>query len=92
MSTFNKQDLYTSPGDPAFFIHHGMIDRVFWIWQNQDPENRRHVVAGTHTMYNKPASQNVTLDDPIHLGGLARDYRIDDLLDTTDGPFCYIYK
>ena len=70
-----------------------MIDRVFWIWQNRDPENRRHVVAGTHTMYNKPPSQNGTLDDAINLGGLGKiDYRIDDLLDTLDGPFCYIYQ
>lgn len=23
-----------------------MIDRVFWIWQNRDPETRRHTVGG----------------------------------------------
>jgi tyrosinase len=25
-------DLFTSPGDPAFFLHHGQIDRVWSIW------------------------------------------------------------
>jgi tyrosinase len=23
-------DFYNSPADPAFFPHHGMIDRVWW--------------------------------------------------------------
>jgi tyrosinase len=27
-------DFYNSPADPAFFPHHAMIDRVWWIWQN----------------------------------------------------------
>lgn len=26
-------DFYTSPGDPAFFLLHGQIDRVWTIWQ-----------------------------------------------------------
>lgn len=75
-----------------FFLHHGMIDRVFWTWQNLDPENRRHVVSGTMTMHNKPPSRNITLDDMIGLDGLGESRRLDDLLDTTDGPFCYVYE
>lgn len=35
-----KQDFYASPGDPLFYLHHAMLDRVWWIWQMQDPENR----------------------------------------------------
>jgi hypothetical protein len=26
-------DFYTSPGDPAFWLLHGQIDRVWTIWQ-----------------------------------------------------------
>ncbi|RKP25947.1 hypothetical protein SYNPS1DRAFT_9306, partial [Syncephalis pseudoplumigaleata] len=29
-----------SPSDPLFFLHHGMIDRVWWQWQNARPGNR----------------------------------------------------
>jgi tyrosinase len=25
-------DLFTSPGDPAFFLHHGMVDRLWTLW------------------------------------------------------------
>ncbi|KAI9596259.1 hypothetical protein BDF19DRAFT_384296, partial [Syncephalis fuscata] len=30
-----------SPGDPLFFMHHGMVDRVWWQWQMARPENFR---------------------------------------------------
>ncbi|PQE10679.1 hypothetical protein CJF30_00010659 [Rutstroemia sp. NJR-2017a BBW] len=33
-------DFYTSPNDPAFWLLHGMIDRVWYIWQIQDLQNR----------------------------------------------------
>ena len=25
-------DLFTSPGDPAFFLHHGQVDRLWTLW------------------------------------------------------------
>lgn len=34
-------DPFISPGDPAFFLHHGQIDRVYWIWQMLDFNNRK---------------------------------------------------
>jgi len=34
-------DPFISPGDPAFFLHHSQIDRVFWIWQLLDLPNRQ---------------------------------------------------
>lgn len=39
-------DFYTSPNDPAFWLHHGMIDRTWSIWQSQDLPNRMQVIAG----------------------------------------------
>src|SRR4051812_42763510 len=38
-------DFYTSPNDPAFWVHHGMIDRTWSIWQNQDLSKRLQVIA-----------------------------------------------
>jgi len=37
-------DPSTSPGDPVFYFHHGALDRLWWIWQMQDPENRLNAV------------------------------------------------
>ncbi len=34
-------DVFSSPGDPAFYLHHAQVDRVFWIWQMQDFKNRQ---------------------------------------------------
>ncbi|KAF8851192.1 tyrosinase [Acephala macrosclerotiorum] len=84
-------DLFTSPGDPAFFLHHAQIDRTWWIWQNQDLKNRQNAIAGTITLNNSPPSRNGTLTDTISLGVNAKDITIGDAMSTLAGPFCYIY-
>ncbi|KAK4207267.1 hypothetical protein QBC37DRAFT_299086 [Rhypophila decipiens] len=38
-------DPLCSPGDPVFYFHHAMLDRLWWIWQMQDPENRINAVV-----------------------------------------------
>ncbi|KAI5779941.1 hypothetical protein DFH27DRAFT_364301 [Peziza echinospora] len=85
-------DLYVSPGDPAFFLHHAQIDRVWWIWQNLDIRNRINVIGDTITINNKPPSRDGSLDDTINLGVIApTDVKLRTLMNTMDGPFCYIY-
>jgi tyrosinase len=27
-------DVYVSPGEPVFWLHHGQIDRHWWMWAN----------------------------------------------------------
>jgi len=34
-------DPFISPGDPAFYLHHAQVDRVYWIWQMLDFQNRQ---------------------------------------------------
>lgn len=84
-------DLFTSPGDPAFWIHHGQIDRTWWIWQNQDLENRKEAIGGTITLNDNPPSRNGTLEDTLSMGVNAKDVLIKDVMSTTDGVLCYIY-
>ncbi|KAK5655362.1 hypothetical protein OQA88_5929 [Cercophora sp. LCS_1] len=89
------RDFYTSPGDPAFYLHHGMIDRVWWIWQMMNPEDRVSgdgVLAGTNTFLDNPPSPKTTREDVIdlgHAGGPPK--KIGELLSVVDGPFCYVY-
>lgn len=76
-------DFYSSPGDPVFWFHHGMIDRIWWIWQMQDPENRMNVLPG-----------NPPLDDFVDLEWTAKRGNTFDLNDSIggyNGEFCYIY-
>lgn len=84
-------DLFTSPGDPFFYLHHANIDRTWWIWQNLDPERRTYVVADTVTLNNLPPSRNATLEDLMDLGVNAPAIRLSDAMSTLRGRFCYGY-
>jgi tyrosinase len=85
-------DVFSSPGDPAFYLHHGMIDLTWWVWQMLDFKNRRNQISGTQTFLNQPPSPDVTFDDTIDLnyagGG---PITIRELMSINDGPFCYTY-
>ena len=47
-----QTDPFASPGDPVFYLHHAQVDRVWALWQAQDPGVRTHEVAGTQTPAN----------------------------------------
>jgi tyrosinase len=76
---------------PSFWLHHGQIDRTWWIWQNQDIQNRQNAISGTITLDNEPPSRNGTLEDYLSVGVNAPDLQIKDAMSTLAGPFCYIY-
>ncbi|EPE34212.1 Di-copper centre-containing [Glarea lozoyensis ATCC 20868] len=87
-------DFFASSGDPTFYLHHGMIDRVYWLWQLQDLSTRLNEVAGTITLGNVPPSRNGTVDDVVGLGVNAKGVRLGELLNTMGGlgrEFCYVY-
>ncbi len=88
-------DFYTSPSDPAFWVHHGMIDRSWSIWQTQDLAARTDVIAGGDHMMGPGKPQS--LDDLIDIGVGAPEiiqkvWKIRELTSTVDGPFCYAYE
>lgn len=85
-------DFYSSPNDPVFFMHHAMLDRVWWLWQALHLEQAKSV-AGTITLFNRPPSRNATLEDIIFMNYLdVDDVEIGDLMNTLSGePLCYIY-
>lgn len=85
-------DLFSSPVDPAFWLHHAMVDRTWWLWQALHP-NQAQTIAGTITIFDKPPSRNATLDDALSFETVGVPSRpIRDLLNTLgDSPLCYIY-
>ncbi|WYZ40990.1 hypothetical protein EsH8_IV_001331 [Colletotrichum jinshuiense] len=89
------RDFFTSPGDPIFYLHHAMIDRVWWMWQMLSPNARQfsdNAVMGTNTFLNQPPSPNTTLDDYLEYGYAAGPaIKIRDVMSTLAGPFCYTY-
>ena len=85
-------DFYVSPGDPAFWLHHGMIDRVWYIWQTQDFATRQQVIAGGKSMI---GGGQATLNDVVDMEVInvdGKSYKISELVSTVDGPFCYVYE
>ncbi|KAM0329250.1 hypothetical protein ACHAQA_004553, partial [Verticillium albo-atrum] len=84
-------DFFTSPAEPSFYLHHGMIDRVWWIWQLQDLGTRLDAVSGLTSLGGGVEAKNGTVDDIVELNVNGRPHRLGDLLDTMNGPFCYIY-
>ncbi|KAF4976418.1 hypothetical protein FZEAL_6898 [Fusarium zealandicum] len=87
----SNSDLYSGVVDPAFYLHHTMVDRVYWMWQALHPKEAKKI-AGTITFANNPPSRNTSLEDLIELPFLGvKSQKIENLLDTLDGPYCYIY-
>ncbi|KAI0881487.1 Di-copper centre-containing protein [Annulohypoxylon maeteangense] len=85
-------DFYFSPLEPVFYLHHGQIDRMYFIWQNLDWEQRQ-TMAGTITMMNQPASRNGTLEDVLDISPVGEKYTFRELLDTVgSSPFCFVYE
>ncbi|KAF2837670.1 Di-copper centre-containing protein [Patellaria atrata CBS 101060] len=88
-------DFYVSPADPAFWLHHGQVDRHWWIWQNQDPATRvQQYMGGTEWMVmNSKAGklsdlQHLSIVAPATTGSIPSGQ----LVSTTAGPFCYVYQ
>ncbi|KAJ6447276.1 restless-like transposase [Purpureocillium lavendulum] len=89
-------DLFISPGDPVFYTHHGMMDRMWTLWQAIDPEARRDGLGGDEvyghiTWANTPPSRKTALNDTIDLGYAGDSIQIADVMDTLSGPLCYFY-
>ncbi|KAL2212969.1 Di-copper centre-containing protein [Sarocladium strictum] len=84
-------DVFTSPGDPVFYLHHAMIDRVWWIWQLQDLDTRLSAVGGS---VGGGSNRQGTLQDSVSLGYAGESTVLGELMNTMGGKggaFCYIY-
>lgn len=87
-----EQDLFASPQDPTFFLHHSMIDRLWTMWQDEHPD-QRYTYNGTSTLLDPvggtPEVDNSTVLD---FGILENDtVTLGDVGDPMAGSYCYIY-
>ncbi|VUC36769.1 unnamed protein product [Clonostachys rosea] len=87
----DSADLFSSPNDPIFFLHHAMVDRLYWVWQALHPKVAKDIF-GTITILNTPPSRDALKSDILNMGVNAPSINIADALDTLgNSPFCYIY-
>ena len=91
-------DLYASPSDPLFWLHHANLDRVWWSWQQLNPAARLTDISGPIMLmdYANAAGGNVTLDFPLTLGVSAPDTTVGAVMNvkacgSDGGVLCYNY-
>ncbi|KAK7978679.1 hypothetical protein PG988_006169 [Apiospora saccharicola] len=83
----------SSYNDPAFYLHHAIVDRIYWIWQALHPEQALTVAgsAGQKSALGS-SSREVAMEDLLEMGTVGASHRIKDVLDTLGGsPLCYVY-
>lgn len=92
-------NIYSSPGDPLFYLHHGGLDWLWWTWQQADWPARNFTVDGPDTQWAYPYNyfgdipyENITLATPLHFGALADSITVGDVMDTEAGQLCYRYE
>ncbi|KAH8817729.1 hypothetical protein DL96DRAFT_1534676 [Flagelloscypha sp. PMI_526] len=82
-------NVYSSPGDPLFYLHHGMVDFTYSYWQSQDSPARFYDLSGSSTEDGKTP---ITMDYELDLMGLAPSIPIRDIMNTEQAPVCYTYQ
>ena len=74
--------------DPLFFLHHAQLDRLWWQWQNIDPNNRLKEYTGHH--FNN-STTNATVEDRLTFAGFMDDISVFEVMNTQGDMLCYHY-
>ncbi|EUC59434.1 tyrosinase tyrosinase: common central domain protein [Rhizoctonia solani AG-3 Rhs1AP] len=86
-----------STNDPVFHLHHGNIDRLWWLWQEKSETNKNAyhggAVQNVSSLDIYPTGQPPWLSKSTRLptAGMWDTYTIGETLDTRSWPFCYVY-
>ncbi|KAH9954003.1 Di-copper centre-containing protein [Russula dissimulans] len=90
-----------SPNEPLFWMHHGMIDKIWYDWQHRDPANTKSFLGGSvqslqslaaYEQYPNGAPPYLSLDSTMPADGLFPEVTIGDVFNTTGGFLCYVYE
>lgn len=91
-------NVYSSPGDPLFYLHHANMDRLWYTWQKKHWPARKKDIGGPDTQFAYPFNffgdvpyKNVTLDYLMDFGPLMKSQLIGDVMDTEGEVLCYNY-
>ncbi|TDZ67419.1 Tyrosinase-like protein orsC [Colletotrichum trifolii] len=87
-------DVWSSPGDPLFWLHHTNMDRAWWSWQMKNISERLQDMTGPIVPYDytNALGGNVTLDFEVRTNSSVNvALPIRDLMDIGGGFLCYDY-
>lgn len=88
----NSLDFFASVNDPAFFVHHAMLDKVWTDWQALDPGSRSWALNGTDTAFDPIGATEITLGFVQDWGFLAEPRETAELMRVGFEGFCYRYE
>ncbi|KAJ7302690.1 Di-copper centre-containing protein [Mycena albidolilacea] len=90
-----------SPNDVLFWLHHAMLDKIWFDWQHKHPANARAFQGGAvealenvtiFNMFPNGQAPFLDLNSTMPSDGLFPEVKISDVISTTDGILCYIYE
>ncbi|KAI1851519.1 hypothetical protein JX266_002981 [Neoarthrinium moseri] len=85
-------DVWASPSDPTFWLHHSFVDHTWELWQSLDAAIRTQIIGGIDANGNP-----LTLDTVLTVGGIRPDVPVRAVVNTLSGvsiggvPFCFKY-
>ncbi|KAF3931414.1 Tyrosinase [Dactylella cylindrospora] len=87
-------DVYASPGDPIFYLHHATLDKMLWRWQQRCLPSRFFDVGGPVVPfdYQNLAGPDITLSFKIGLGKLAPNVTLGSIMNLQGDVLCYDYE
>jgi tyrosinase len=90
-----------APNDPLFWLHHGMIDKLWYDWQHRNPRNAKSFFGGSvealeslesYEQYPNGAPPYLNLSSTMPADGMFPEVMIGDVMNTTSGILCYVYE
>jgi len=79
---------FSAPNDPVFYLHHTQLDRLWYLWQLEQPGKRFLEYEGISF---RNSTQPGSLDDSLSSNGLAPEVLVSDVMRTDSGYICYRY-
>jgi tyrosinase len=77
--------------EPIFFLHHAFIDKMYWDWQQINPDVRLTEIGGVRIPFH-PESANVTLNDTLNMQWAFDTTPISEVMHIQKGVLCYLYE
>ncbi|EGF80521.1 hypothetical protein BATDEDRAFT_88732 [Batrachochytrium dendrobatidis JAM81] len=81
-------DVSLSANDPIFMLHHCNVDRLWWMWQQYNPNT---ALTYSGTLSNGSIASVTQIMDMFNLLNVT--WTVEDVLNSTKGsPLCYVYS
>ncbi|KAK5737665.1 hypothetical protein LTR17_006527 [Elasticomyces elasticus] len=81
-------ETFTAPYDPLFFLHHTQLDRLWWLWQQRQPDKGLSSYGGHKQRH---SMEMASMDDDIIMQALAPSVKVAEVMDVEGQLLCYRY-